>query len=306
VITVVIVAFNSAAVLRACLDSLPGAFEGAGDREVLVVDNASTDATTALVAAAPGVRLVEMGRNAGYAAAVNAGVAASEADGPVLILNPDVVLAPGAVAHLARTLEMSGTGIAVPRLDDADGTTRWSLRREPTILRAFGEAVLGGRRAGRFERLGEFVVTPSGYRTGAVADWATGSAMLVSRRCLQAVGPWDEAFFLYSEETDFALRARDAGFALRYAAEAVLVHHEGDWETSPELWALLTCNRVLLFRKRHGPLGAAVYRAALVLNEALRAAGPTHRAALAALLVPGRRGRIIDGLQQRGRASSSV
>ncbi|MCZ7627704.1 MAG: glycosyltransferase [Microthrixaceae bacterium] len=59
------------------------------------------------------------------------------------------------------------------------------------------------------------------------ADWATGAAMLISAECLAAVGPWDESFFLYSEETDYCLRARDRGFKLRYSPKATATHIGG-------------------------------------------------------------------------------
>ncbi len=113
--------------------------------------------------------------------------------------------------------------------------------------------------------------------------------MLVSRRCLEQVGPWDETFFLYSEETEFALRARDAGFALRYVPDAVATHLGGERHTSSQLWALLTVNRVRLYARRHGPIRTAAFWSAVTLNEALRAlAGRgVHRAALRALLRPG-------------------
>ena len=70
-------------------------------------------------------------------------------------------------------------------------------------------------------------------------DWAEGSTQLVSRACLDACGPWDESFFLYSEETDFHLRAGARGFGVQYVAAAQAVHLEGDSGTSPRLWALL-------------------------------------------------------------------
>ncbi|MDP8961599.1 MAG: hypothetical protein M3N32_08300, partial [Actinomycetota bacterium] len=110
----------------------------------------------------------------------------------------------------------------------------------------------------------------------------------ISRRCLEQVGPWDETFFLYAEETEFALRARDAGFVLRYVPDAVATHLGGDRHTSSRLWALLAVNRVRLYSRRHGPVRTAAFWAAVALNEALRAlAGRgVHRAALRALLRP--------------------
>jgi GT2 family glycosyltransferase len=261
--------------------------EGVGSWELVVVDNDSADDTLGVVRRkTPWARIIQTGRNAGYAAAINAGIASASPGQAVLVCNPDLRLTPGSVRRLVETLELPGTGIAVPRLVDSAGRWQPSLRREPTVRRALGEALLGGRRAGRFASLGEMVTDPRAYERAGTGDWASGAAMLISRDCLDAVGAWDERFFLYSEETDFALRARDAGFALRYTPDAVAEHVGGESNVSPPLWAILTRNRVELFRKRHGPVRTAAFRGALIVNEALRAArgSTTHRAGLRTLL----------------------
>jgi GT2 family glycosyltransferase len=164
------------------------------------------------------------------------------------------------------------------------------MRREPSVLRIIGDAVFGAGRAGRCPWLGEVVTDRRRYVRPAVTDWAEGSTLLISRDCWQACGGWDESFFLYSEETDFALRARDAGLATRFVPTARAVHLEGDSRRSPGLWALLTLNRVRLYRRRHGPVSAAGFWAALLLREASRAAigRRPSRAAVRALLSPRR------------------
>jgi N-acetylglucosaminyl-diphospho-decaprenol L-rhamnosyltransferase len=289
-VAVVVVTYHSERLLADLLGSLgPGL---AGLRwHLTVADNASTDATVdTLRRLAPEATIVEMGGNRGYAAGINAAVAASGPHDAVLVLNPDVRLRPGCVRELLRTLSVPGTGIAVPRLEDGDGGLMPSLRREPTILRTLGDALLGAERAGRYRPLGEVVVREHSYRTTCVADWAEGSTMLVSRECWQRCGGWDESFFLYSEETDFALRARDAGFATRYTPEAGAVHLGGDSRQSAGLWALLVLNRLRLYRRRHGRLGASGFWAALLLRELTRAVigRPPSRAAARALLSPAR------------------
>jgi GT2 family glycosyltransferase len=228
--------------------------------------------------------------NRGYAAGINAGVAAASPAAAVLVVNPDVRLGPGSVRSLLDATAEPGVGIAVPRLYEPDGTPGLSLRREPTVLRALGEAVLGGSRAGRFAALGETVCDPRVYRRPVAADWASGSVMLITRRCLDAVGAWDERYFLYSEETDFALRARDAGFELRLVPRACAIHVGGESHSSPRLWSMQTVNRVRSFAVRHGRAHTMAFWAAVTINEALRAplGAPAHRAALGALLHPSR------------------
>src|SRR6185503_20085012 len=130
----------------------------------------------------------------------------------------------------------------------------------------------GANRVGRYPLLGETVTDPAAYAEECAVDWAEGSIMLINRACWDACGPWDESFFLYSEETEYALRVRDHGFAMILAPQAHATHLEGDSAVSPRLWALLTVNRVRLYRKRHGFAPSAVYWALVLLREASRAA----------------------------------
>jgi len=281
----IVVTYNSSLLFPEFSASLPAACDGL-DWTLVVADNASADGTVATVrAAVPAAIVVETGRNAGYAAGINAALAAAPPSDAFLILNPDVRLRPGSVRALVAALDRPGVGIVSPRIVNGDGVAAWSLRRDPTVGRAFGEAVLGGVRAGRFAALGEMVTDPAAYERAGQVDWASGAVLLVSAACRLATGPWDERYFLYSEETDFVLRARDAGFATWFEPTAEVVHLEGESHQSPWLWALLTRNRLQLFARRHGRIRTAGFWLALVSGEALRAVrGPQHRAALRALL----------------------
>jgi GT2 family glycosyltransferase len=285
-VAVVVVTYNSAGLLPDLIASLGPGLEGL-DWQLTVADNASADNSAGAVRRlAPGARVVEMGRNAGYAAGINAAVAASAPHTAVLVLNPDIRLRPGCVSTMVENLRRTGAGIVVPRLERGDGSAIAVLRREPSIPRAFGDALLGANRASRFPLLGELVVGDEHYRRESAADWAAGSAMLISRECWAAVGVWDESFFLYSEETEYSLRARDAGFVTRLAPDALAVHLEGDSKVSPRLWALLTVNRVRLYRRRHPAVQTAAYWSALVLREVSRSVrgNQASRAAAGALL----------------------
>ncbi|MBO3746965.1 glycosyltransferase family 2 protein [Streptosporangiaceae bacterium NEAU-GS5] len=287
-IAVVIVTYNSAAVLGDCLGSLDQG--GLRPRDVVVVDNASKDASTEIAGRA-GARVVQTGRNAGYAAAINAGVATLDLDAldAVLVLNPDCRIRAGALTTLADALAQDDKrGIAVPRLVSPDGHTHPSLRRAPSVRGALAEALVGGRRA---DRVGEVIYDERRYERPGPAVWATGAAMLVSVGAVRALGPWDESFLLYSEETEYALRAADQGWTLWYEPAAVIEHIGGEANTSPMLAALLTVNRVKLFRRRRGPVSSFAFYAAVVLGEAMRAATGrrTARAALTALVRPSKR-----------------
>jgi GT2 family glycosyltransferase len=285
-IAIVVITWNSARPLPGLLESLPEGMRGTR-YQLVIADNASADDTVAVARRmAPDCTVVDTGRNAGYAAGFNAGLSAARSYDAALILNPDIRLSPGSIARLYQALR-DDVGIAVPRIRNEDGTVARSLRREPTIARALGEAVLG-QRAGRFSPLGETVVDNEVYNRPAAPDWATGAIMLMSDRCLAECGQWDESFFLYSEETEFALRARDRGFVTRYVPEAEVTHLGGESGVSPRLWSLLQVNRVRLYRKRHTAGATVVFWSAVMLRESSRAAlgRARSRAAAAALLRP--------------------
>lgn len=290
IVAVVVVSFNSQALLPDLLASLPEGLQGLR-WQLIVVDNASIDCSVAAVRrCAPEALIVETGRNGGYAAGINAGVAAAPPHTAVLVLNPDVRLTPGCVGALIGAQRRSGSGIAVPHLVDKRGLLIESMRREPTILRMLGDAFLGARRAGRHPVLGEIVTDPDLYSMEQTIDWAEGSTLLISADCWDCSGPWDESYFLYSEETDFALRARDAGFTTLYVPSAHAIHLEGESAGSPALWSLLVRNRIRLYRRRHGLASTTLYWAALLLREASRAllGRATSAAGFQALVSPRR------------------
>jgi GT2 family glycosyltransferase len=294
-LAIVIVTFNSAEVLEGCLRSLTGAAEGVRLVAVVVADNDSRDDSLSIAKSATDlpIRIVELGRNAGYAAAINAGTGlldTGELDA-VFVMNPDCRLRPGSLAALAAPLREPGRGITVPRLINPDGTLQPSLRRNPSVRRALVEAVIGGRLAGRIGTVGELITDPREYERPRPAVWATGAAMLISVVAMAQIGLWDESFLLYSEETEFALRAADLGWSLWYEPAALVEHIGGEASTNPMLAALLAVNKVRLFRRRRGPLPSLVYYVAVVVGEGARAltGRRTARAAFIALIRPSRR-----------------
>lgn len=289
-VSLVVVTFNSAEVLPGLFESLSDGLSGR-DHHLVVVDNGSTDESVRLVRESmPDATVVLMERNAGYAAGVNAGVAAAPDATAVLVLNPDVRLAAGCVPALLEGLREPGTGIAVPRLTDGRGALIYSMRREPTLTRELLETILPTRRVRSLRDVGVMVLNPDTYAIETTTDWAEGSTQLISRECLDVCGPWDESFFLFSEETEFGLRARDLGFATRYVPTADATHLEGGSAQDPAKWALLCRNKVWLFRRRNGRARSVAFHACAILREGTRAAmgRATSRAALRVLVSPRR------------------
>lgn len=270
-IGICVVTYNSADLIADLVASIPSGAEGT-EWTLVFADNASSDQSAETARRyAPDAVVVETGANLGYAGGMNAAIAAAGDQDAYLILNADVRLSAGCVKTLFRSLE-PGVGIVVPRLLDGEGDAIWSMRREPTLLRAWADALAGAERMGRFPAFGEIVSDPKLYGEARLADWAEGSTQLVGRDCAVACGLWDDSYFLYSEETEYDLRARDLGFALLYQPAAVAVHLEGGSASSPRQWSLLVANRIKMYRSRHGRFATALFWLATAVREGSRAA----------------------------------
>ncbi|MDM8083230.1 glycosyltransferase family 2 protein [Cellulomonas cellasea] len=282
-VVVVVVTHNSALDLDPLLDSLPAAL-GSVVAEVVVVDNGSTDGTADLARARADCLVVSQA-NRGYAAGINAGADAVPGAGLVLVLNPDARLAPHAVELMVEALKRTGAGIVAPRVVDEQGRLAWSLRRAPTLGRATGLGFTG------WAAVSEHITDPRAYVVEHPVDWALGAVLLVDRTCHDALGGWDESFFLYSEETDLCLRAADAGWRTVYTPHAEVMHAGGGSGRTPRTHAMQIVNRVRLYARRHRRPASAVYYALVVASELswLARGHQESRASLAALLRPGRR-----------------
>jgi N-acetylglucosaminyl-diphospho-decaprenol L-rhamnosyltransferase len=280
---VVIVTYNSAHVIDDLLDSLPAALDGLR-ADIVVVDNASTDGTAERVAARGDCRVVRSA-NVGYAGGINRGVREAMPADAILILNPDVRMHARSVLPLLEALRRSDVGVVVPQVRSAQGALELSLRREPTLLRALGLTRT------RLAALSEYVAEPADYVHPCVVDWALGAALLISRSCFDALGGLDESYFLYSEETDLSLRARDAGLLTRYEPLSVVVHIGGQSGRNHRTHTMQIVNRVRLYRRRNGVLASWCYYWLTVVSEiswVIRGHSQS-RTAIAALLRPARR-----------------
>jgi GT2 family glycosyltransferase len=284
-IAVVIVTFNNADHVDGLFASLR-AEAGALRLRVVVVDNGSTDATRERLAQHPDAIVVDGNGNRGYAAGINLAIRRVGDTGSILVLNPDLALQPGALAALLARLRDSAAGAVVPRILEPGGHNYPSLRREPSIGRALGDALLGSRFPRRPASTSEIDAVDESYTHAHPVDWATGAAILIDAAVAAEVGDWDPRFFLYSEETDFFARLRALGHTVWFEPEAVVLHDRGGSGSSPQLSALMAANRVRYVRKHRGRGYAAAFHATVILHEAMRAWDPVHRSTLRVLIEP--------------------
>jgi GT2 family glycosyltransferase len=290
---VIVVTYNSARYIDGLLTSL------AADADlilrVIVVDNGSADDTVERARDHPDVICVETGANLGYAGGINVGRRHAGPCGALAVLNPDLVLEPGALREMYGALDDPAVGLAVPMLLDFPGHLYPSLRRNPTLTRTIGDALFGQHFKRRPVILSEIVRDVREYHDRHPVDWAAGAAMLISAACDRVVGAWDERFFLYSEELDYATRARAAGFRVEYVPQARARHRGAGSGQSHALIALKAINRIRYFEK-YGKATSAM-RAAVLLHELLRSASASHRGALLAVSRPSTWEPLISGLK---------
>ena len=218
-----IVAWNSAALLERCLAALPAALAGL-DAEVVVVDNASPDASAEVAATHHEVRVVCNPTNVGYARAMNQALAGGRAE-VLIALNPDTLPPPGSLATLVERLMVDpAVALVAPTLVDLDGTPQWSARRFPSLTVAAAACLLPNRwhggRVGR--RLGlELAGQPS---VPTDVDWAIGAVHVIRAAALAGRSPYDERWFMYVEDTELCWWLARRGWRRRFEADIAVPH----------------------------------------------------------------------------------
>lgn len=280
-VNAVVVNYNAGSHLLRCVESL----RNEGIDEIVVVDSASSDGSLeAMERAHPDV-VVRRGPNRGFGAGVNRGVESLSPTDLLFVVNPDVVVEPGAARVLAHTLDADpGIGIVGPQIRTADGRHYPSARRFPSLGDALGHAFLGvvwpGNPFTRRYRMLDWDEAAAGD-----VDWVSGSCLLVRRAVWDRLGGFDEAYFMYAEDVDLCWRAWKAGSRVAYEPGAVVVHAQGV-STDQRPYRMIAAHHRSLFR-------FAVKRAERPAGRALLpliAAGLAARTVLAWLhrLVTGR------------------
>jgi N-acetylglucosaminyl-diphospho-decaprenol L-rhamnosyltransferase len=223
-VSAVVVSYNSAAYLPGCVASL----RAEGLTDVVVVDNASSDASVAgVVASDPAVTVVQAGANLGFGTGVNRGADVATGD-YLLVLNPDTVVEPGTVKALSEALDRDpGLGVVGPRMENLDGSVYPSVRRFPDLAVAAGHAFVGLVWAGNPFTRRYRMLDWDHDRAAADVDWVSGACLLVRRSAFDVVAGFDEAYFMYVEDVDLCWRIRQAGWRIGYEPAGRVVHALG-------------------------------------------------------------------------------
>ncbi|MFN8458532.1 MAG: glycosyltransferase family 2 protein [Anaerolineae bacterium] len=257
-LSIIIVNWNVQALLRQCLQSVLTACQTIAPltAEIIVVDSASTDGSAEMVRREfPQVHLIASEKNLGYAGGNNTGVAAAQGR-YLLLLNPDTVVQPDTLALMVNFLESHPqVGAAGSRLLWPDGTTQSSRRRFPTLGSLFGESTLLSQWFPQNRYAQYYHLADCSPDQPQRVDWVVGAALMLRQEAWQQVGPIDETFFMYFEETDWCCRAAQADWEIHYLPSARVTHYEG--KSSEQVLAARTLrfqhSKLHYTRKYFGP-----------------------------------------------------
>jgi GT2 family glycosyltransferase len=230
------------------------------NQRVIVLDNASSDDSVAAIGEYfPGVEIIELKDNKGYAGNNNVGIKAAVAKSAdwVFVLNEDTVLDPSCLSEMVRAGEQDPTiGIVGPLVYHHD---------EPDVIQT-----AGGRFSPYLEatHLAQNEPDTGQYRKPRKVDWISGCAILVRREVIEDVGVLDERFFYYWEETEWCLRAGKSDWKIINVPTARLWHKgvQRDYKPSPSVTYYNTRNRFLMLAKHRAPLKVWIF----TWNEILR------------------------------------
>ncbi|TAL19753.1 glycosyltransferase family 2 protein [Patescibacteria group bacterium] len=226
-LSVIILNYNTKNLLKECLRGIRLASPRLA-LETVVVDNASTDGSAEMTLSEfPEARLIRAERNLGYAGGNNLGL--KYAVGRyVMIMNPDILIWPGSLEALVSYLDAHpAVGLAGPRLTNPDGSVQPSCYRFHTpAIPVYRRTILGALPPAR-RALADFLMEDFDHQSEREVDWLLGGALCARRQAVEEVGPLDESFFLYFDDTDWCRRFWEKGWRVVYYPGSVMVHfHE--------------------------------------------------------------------------------
>jgi GT2 family glycosyltransferase len=269
-LSISLVHHDGSEILRACLRSLYAAPPNRSF-EVVLVDNASTDGSVAMVQTEfPQVRLLRNTARHGFGENQNAALEVCRGD-YILLLNDDTIVHPGALDALCAFLDAHPqTAVVGPRLLHADGSLQVSCYRFPSPLRCLWENLLLTAALPDHPLFGDYRAWP--HDAVRDVDFVSGAAMLARRAVITEVGLFDPRFFMYAEETDWQRRMRRQGWKISFCPDAVITHLGG--QSSERMRDPQLCefqrSAIRYIRKYYGLPGVVLQRAAMVFGAGLR------------------------------------
>ncbi len=272
-VSIIIVNWNTQELLLRCLEHVYDTTRQVAF-EVFVVDNASSDGSVAAVRSRfPEVQLIENNENVGFARANNQAMAVVRGRF-LLLLNTDAFLHPAAVKTLVAHMDAyPDTGAAGCRLFYEDGTLQRSCSAFPTVLTELWQGLWLDRLFPRHPLFGSYMMTYWNLDDLREVDAVLGACMIIRPSALKQVGPFNEQYFMYSEEIDLCYRLKQGGWKIRFVPTATATHIWGGSarQVHPaKTFLRLYESRVQFFRSHYGRLRTWLYKLVLLLGSILR------------------------------------
>ncbi len=267
-LSIIIVSWNVAELLRACLQSIIQSSLGQYTIEILVVDSASSDHSVQMVRDHfPQVKVLPQTTNVGFSRSNNIGLLASTGR-YIFLLNPDTEIVGNALAQMITYMDANpSVGILGPHTLNTDGTTQSTRRRFPTLALGFVESTWLQKFAPK-NMLAHYYATDVADDSVTDVDWVQGSALFTRRDVYTQIGGLDENYVMYSEEMDWCKRAKSAGWRVIYFGTVDIVHHGGksSEQVTSRKHIYFQESKLRYFRKFHGWLPAQALRLFLLLS----------------------------------------
>lgn len=248
-LSVVVVSWNTRALLSKCLTTLKSELDSLGPNfqsEVFLIDNNSADGSAEMAAAEhPWVNLTANKENLGFARANNQAFRVAKGR-LVLLLNPDTEVQPGAIAVLIDFIDSHpDAAIVAPQLLNSDGSVQRSCREFPTFMGMVYELIGLSKMFPDNQTFGRYKMLDFNHDTERQVDQPEGACLLVRRSVMDKVGLLDEGFFMLFEEVDWCYRIIEAGYQIWFTPRAQVIHHYGQSIKQVKVRMILSSHRGL-------------------------------------------------------------
>lgn len=264
-VSIIIVTYNSAGVIRRCLDSIFLQEIIPAKLDVIVVDNASTDETKTIASTySSNVRIIGKTENRGFAAAANEGAFQAKSE-LLLFLNPDVYCSEGTLKHILGFFqEHQGVSLMGCRLLNTDGSSQRSCWKKPNLTTLVAEMFLSYKFSLK-------LVTQEPKHISIVPS-ISGACMVVRRSDFEKLQGFDERFFMYYEDMDLCVRAQQAGLKIYYYPDASVIHEIGtsSWNDMPSFFERFYTSKLLFFRKHYSAVVSSLALFIMLIGISLR------------------------------------
>ncbi|HJW27806.1 MAG TPA: glycosyltransferase family 2 protein, partial [Saprospiraceae bacterium] len=250
-VSIITVGTNEMHWLRPCLQSVFEQTRGIAF-EMIVVDNASSDGTGEMLSREfPQVKVLRNDRNLGFAASNNKAILISSGR-YILLLNPDTRILNGAIQETVAFMDShSRAGLVGCKLKYPDGRFQPTAYSFPTVWNMFAEAIFLYKVFPKTKLFGSYHLSYLDYDSDVEVDWLIGAYFLIRREVTQKIGILDEQFFMYTEDTDYCYRIKQAGYEVWFTSKAEVEHYYGGFSGINRRVVVWTHRSQVLFYQKH-------------------------------------------------------